>query len=54
MDIWIVTDESKAQYDAGGIFDAAFSSYELAMDYLKKTGRREDEFTLDSYTLDSE
>jgi|AntRauTorcE11897_2_1112592.scaffolds.fasta_scaffold110808_2 hypothetical protein len=54
MDIWIVTDESKAQYDAGGIFDAAFSSYELAKAWMDRTGRREDDFTIDSYTLDSE
>ena len=54
MVVWIVTDESKACYDAGGIFDSAFSSYELALAYVHKLRHSGGMFTIDSYTLDSE
>ena len=34
--VWVVTDESKSGYDAGGIFVGVFSTYEKAADYVKK------------------
>ena len=34
--VWIVTDESKSCYDAGGIFIGVFSTYEKAAEYVKK------------------
>lgn len=34
--VWVVTDESKSGYDAGGIFIGVFSSRENAIEYIKK------------------
>ena len=34
--VWVVTDESKSDYDAGGIFVGVFSTYEKAAEYVKK------------------
>ena len=34
--VWVVTDESKSCYDAGGIFVGVFSTYEKAAEYVKK------------------
>jgi len=34
--VWVVTDESKSGYDAGGIFIGVFSTYEKAAEYVKK------------------
>ena len=34
--VWVVTDESKSGYDAGGIFVGVFSTYEKAAEYVKK------------------
>lgn len=34
--VWVVTDESKSCYDAGGIFVGVFSTYEKAVEYVKK------------------
>ena len=38
MVVWVVTDESKSCYDAGGIFCGVFSSYEKARDYVDRLG----------------
>ena len=34
--VWVVTDESKSGYDAGGVFVGVFSTYENAVNYIKK------------------
>ena len=36
--VYVVTDESKACYDAGGIFCGVFSSYETAAAYVERFG----------------
>ena len=55
MVIYIVTYEGKSCYDAGGIFQAAFSTRENAEQYLSKFGRQDrDEFEIDEVPLDGE
>lgn len=39
MKVYVVLDESKACYDAGGIFVDVFATREEAEDYLSKFGR---------------
>lgn len=36
--VFIVTDESKSCYDAGGIFVGVFSTYEQAKAYINRLG----------------
>ena len=36
--VFIVTDESKSCYDAGGIFIGVFSTYEQAKAYIDRLG----------------
>lgn len=36
--VYVVTDESKSCYDAGGIFCGVFSSYETAIAYIERFG----------------
>ena len=36
--VYVVTDESKSCYDAGGVFCGAFSSYEMARAYVDRFG----------------
>ena len=38
MVVYVVTDESKSCYDAGGVFCGAFSSYEMARAYVERFG----------------
>lgn len=60
--IYIVTDEGKASYDAGGIFYGAFSSYEKALQCARRFGSGlvkdnadwVDYCSIEEHTLDSE
>ena len=36
--VFVVTDESKSCYDAGGVFVGAFSTYEQAKAYIDRLG----------------
>ena len=36
--VFVVTDESKSGYDAGGVFCGVFSSYETASAYVERFG----------------
>lgn len=36
--VYVVTDESKSCYDAGGIFCGVFSCYETAIAYVERFG----------------
>ena len=36
--VYVVTDESKSCYDAGGVFCGVFSSYEKASAYVERFG----------------
>lgn len=36
--VYVVTDESKSCYDAGGVFCGVFSSYEKARAYVERFG----------------
>ena len=36
--VYVVTNESKSCYDAGGIFCGVFSSYEMAIAYVERFG----------------
>ena len=38
MVVWVVTDESKSCYDAGGVFCGVFSCYEMARAYVERFG----------------
>ena len=38
MVVYVVTDESKSGYDAGGVFCGVFSCYETAAAYVERFG----------------
>lgn len=54
MVVWVVTDESKSCYDAGGLFCGVFSSYENAIAYVeRRSGKLGRDFDITEEIIDS-
>lgn len=53
--VYVVTDESKSSYDAGGVFVGVFSSYEMAIAYVDRRGAVLDQdYGITEAVIDSE